>query len=236
MKRDLIPISLNHTMPKEWLDTIVPENLKLLPNCYAKAPFYIKNNAIDKERLTLIKNELHKAEKLGIIASSKLITSAERNTNIRNTYRMTYSDEVSKLLEDIFKSFMYEVGEFFNLTLLDRSKVQVLGYSKGCFYKRHSDNCSEVVDKDGIPILFKPVTQDRKITTILFLSTQEVDFSGGELEFEFIYDSEGKKVKISPQEGLFLAFPSNPYFSHSVKEVTSGFRISLVKWWNAMVF
>jgi SM-20-related protein len=223
-------------MPKEWLDSVIPEGLKIFPSCYADAPFFTKRDAVNKEVLDSIKDSLQKAEKLGVIASLELVTSPVQNTEIRNTHRMKYDDKTSVLLERVFEGFKFEVGEFFNITLLERSKAQALGYSKGCFYKRHSDNCSEVIDSDGLPILFKPVAKDRKITTLLFLSSHGEDFSGGELEFDFIYDSDGKNVKILPEEGLFLAFPSNPYFSHTVKEVTSGFRISLVKWWNAMVF
>ena len=121
---------------------------------------------------------------------------------------------------------------------------QILVYKEGCFYKRHSDNCSEVLNPKKETTEFKPVAVQRVITTVLFLSStynsenqndSEFKFDGGELQFDYLYTSDLKKLKISPLEGDFVSFLSNPYFSHSVKKVKLGTRISVVQWHNAII-
>jgi SM-20-related protein len=60
-------------------------------------------------------------------------------------------------------------------------------------------------------------------------------FSGGELEFNFLKNIDGTDVVLKPSAGDMVVFPSNPYFSHEVKKVKSGYRLTLVQWHNAIL-
>lgn len=66
------------------------------------------------------------------------------------------------------------------------------------------------------------------------LNSQD-SFSGGELVFNFLYDKHGNNIEIKPTAGQLIVFLSNPYFTHEVKNVTKGRRISLVQWHNTIL-
>jgi SM-20-related protein len=57
--------------------------------------------------------------------------------------------------------------------------------------------------------------------------------SGGHVVFEYLKNEIGQPYTVVPRKGLFVAFPSTPLFSHSVSEVTDGYRISIVEWYDA---
>jgi SM-20-related protein len=59
-------------------------------------------------------------------------------------------------------------------------------------------------------------------------------FNGGELVFNFLKDKKGNTITLKPKAGDMLVFASNPYFSHEVKEVKRGYRLTLVQWHNAI--
>jgi SM-20-related protein len=65
-------------------------------------------------------------------------------------------------------------------------------------------------------------------------NAEDEGFSGGELLFNYLYDKEGSLVKIKPQAGDMVVFPSNPYFSHEVLPVKEGYRLTLVQWHDAI--
>lgn len=64
-------------------------------------------------------------------------------------------------------------------------------------------------------------TPQRDYTGIVYLND---DFTGGELVFP------DRNVVIIPKPGLFVAFPSNHKFVHSVPNILSGKRYSLPLW------
>jgi len=115
--------------------------------------------------------------------------------------------------------------------------VQVLEYKEGFFYIKHADDSSEIIDQDKQTIGFKLVAPERKLSTVLFATSHITNvhdgaqsFSGGELMFNYLYNSEGESVKIKPEAGDMIIFPSNPYFSHEVLPVEEGYRLTLVQW------
>jgi SM-20-related protein len=103
----------------------------------------------------------------------------------------------------------------------------------------HSDD-SSMLFKDEKLVGFVPVTNERKVSTVLFTTSceDEIDknsFQGGELLFNFLYDINGNQIKVKPKAGNMVVFLSNPYFTHEVLKVKQGRRISLVQWHNAIV-
>ena len=113
-------------------------------------------------------------------------------------------------------------------------------YTKGSFYKQHSDD-SSVLLKDDEVVGFLPVALERKITSVLFTTNHsdivsKNNFDGGELIFNYLYDRKGEIVQIKPKAGDMILFFSNPYFTHEVLEVKKGFRVSLVQWHDAIIY
>ena len=241
-KLELTQVGNNVFCPKHWLDTIVPESMKILPNPYYEAPFIYDNIDFDFEGMkNFVKNHEDESKKIGIISTDDGVVLPKKNTQIRNTYNIIPNETFIKEYNRFFESQRNKIEEFFNVSLMQSIDPQILIYKDGCFYKRHSDNCSEIVDLDKNIIEFNPVAPARIITTVLFITTSvkepndEFEFSGGELVFDFLFDDKLKKLSIKPKEGDFVCFLSNPYFSHSVKKVKKGMRVSVVQWHNAIV-
>ena len=83
---------------------------------------------------------------------------------------------------------------------------QMLKYDQGEEYKGHYDG--------GTPI-------GRSISCLCYLND---DFEGGELEFPNFH------VKIKPEPGMLILFPSNYAYLHIAHPVTAGTKYSMVTW------
>jgi predicted 2-oxoglutarate/Fe(II)-dependent dioxygenase YbiX len=83
---------------------------------------------------------------------------------------------------------------------------QMLKYEQGEEYKGHYDG--------GTPI-------GRSISCLCYLNG---NFEGGELEFPNFH------VKIKPEPGMLVLFPSNYAYLHIAHPVTSGTKYSMVTW------
>lgn len=89
---------------------------------------------------------------------------------------------------------------------LQHEPYNILKYSGGQHYKSHYDGGSQV---------------GRCISAIVYLNN---DYDGGELEFPNF------KVKIKPEPGMLILFPSNFAYSHVAHPVTNGTKYALVTW------
>ena len=83
---------------------------------------------------------------------------------------------------------------------------QMLKYDQGEEYKGHYDG--------GTPM-------GRSISCLCYLNG---NFEGGELEFPNFH------VKIKPEPGMLILFPSNYAYLHIAHPVTSGIKYSMVTW------
>ena len=85
-------------------------------------------------------------------------------------------------------------------------EYNVLRYTGGQEYKAHYDGGTNT---------------GRAISAILYLNSE---FEGGEIEFTNF------KVKIKPQPGMLIIFPSNYAYTHIAHPVTSGTKYAIVTW------
>ena len=155
-----------------------------------------------------------------------------RKTNIyklNHGYREYYDQQ--------FLKHQPMIEAYFNTAMTRSTEVQVLEYQKGFFYVKHADDSSEMIDHEGKTVGFKVVAPERKLSSVLFATShkvhaqnRETSFAGGELLFNYLYDKEGKAIKLQPEAGDMIVFPSNPYFSHEVLPVEEGYRLTLVQW------
>lgn len=237
---ELSPISQFVYAPEGWLRERIPKDILYYPSIYHEDPYWIKEGALDaptcRYLLEMIQ-EKDQSEQVGILYQEKGVVQSEQNRSIRHTY----AHEVPTMLEEKFielvAQYKSEMERFFNILIHSPGSLQLLGYKEGSFYARHSDNCSEIIDEKGDVVMFQPVAPYRMLTVILFLTSCERngDHLGGELRFDYLYDLERNPIVVAPQAGMMLAFPSHPSYSHSVLPVKSGFRVSVVQWFNAMV-
>lgn len=210
---------------------------KRLPNPYHDFPYMVIEGVLSPSECRAIT-----AAALEDTASVKAeLRGKALDTAIRRTDIHTLSAEHRAIYESRFAAVRSEIETFFALSLSTSTDVQVLGYQSGSFYLKHSDDASELRDREGKTAGFRTVAPERKVTTVLFTTsytphpTDTDHFSGGELLFNYLCDEDGNTITLRPEAGDMVVFLSNPYFSHEVLPVKSGYRLSLVQWHNAYI-
>ena len=83
---------------------------------------------------------------------------------------------------------------------------QMLRYAEGEEYKQHYDGGTRT---------------GRCVSAITYLNS---DYEGGEIEFPF------HRVKIKPEPGMLILFPSNYAYAHISHPITKGTKYALVTW------
>ncbi|RXK12108.1 hypothetical protein CP965_10015 [Halarcobacter mediterraneus] len=213
--------------------------VKLLPNPYYDYPFLIIKDFLSP---TICDELIRSVKKEDDYIDAKIKKENYQNytdKSIRKTKIYKLDDEYKYIYKKRFLEVQKQIEDYFSLALTISTKVQVLEYSKGSFYKAHSDD-SNMIYKDEELIGFKNVAINRKLTTVLFATSCEDNeafntFSGGELVFNFLFNEKGEVIKYKPKAGEMIVFLSNPYFTHEVLEVKSGYRLSLVQWHDAII-
>ena len=90
-------------------------------------------------------------------------------------------------------------------------EITMLKYEEGGFYTIHSDSSHQI---------------HREFSVSIFLNN---DYEGGTLEF---FDPSHKHsiLKVEPQVGRVVMWPSNLFFPHRANTVTKGTRYAIVSW------
>ena len=202
----------------------------IIKNFFSKEVCKVLTQFVQEDTQSKEKAEVRKQVDAGVIKSN--IVEEYRKTNIGKldaNYEKMYAEQ--------FNRYKPEIEAYFSVAMNHSTKVQVLEYRKGFFYVKHADDSSELVNKAKETVGFKVVAPQRKLSSVLFVTSHvenakagEPSFIGGELLFNYLYDSEGNPVKIKPEAGDMIIFPSNPYFSHEVLKVEEGYRLTLVQW------
>ncbi|MGA9046369.1 2OG-Fe(II) oxygenase [Sulfuricurvum sp.] len=217
----------------ELLEWDIPT--KRLPNPYYDFPYMVLEGVLNPTECRAI-TAAALADKETVQAE---LRGRSLDTAIRKTDIHALSAEHQEIYNRRFEAVKAEIEKFFTLSLAKATDVQVLGYERGSFYVKHSDDSSELRNNQGDVIGYKTVAPERKLTTVLFTTsytphpTDSDHFSGGELLFNYLCDEHGNTITLRPEAGDMVVFFSNPYFSHEVLPVKEGFRLSLVQWHNA---
>jgi len=121
---------------------------------------------------------------------------------------------------DLYKNIVYNIiNPFYGFEINDSEMPQLLYYTVGGHYMPHYDGVSTWKAPTG-EIIWRKST-DRDLSTVLFLND---DFEGGEFCFPDF------RIKVKPEPGLLVCFPSNQLYKHGVEPVKSGERYSIVNW------
>ncbi|TKI69082.1 2OG-Fe(II) oxygenase [Sulfurimonas crateris] len=234
----------NHIFCDDFIAELKLE-MRLLANPYYDYPYLIIKNFFSKAICHEISeyayntSEGEKAKVKTRVLGSVVDPSVDES--IRKTLIHKLSELHQGLYEENFKIYQPQIERFFSVALTTSTTLQALEYTKGSFYIKHSDDSNELVDAHGRTVGFVQVAPQRKITTVLFTtphknhSREEYSFSGGELVFNYLFDAEGKQIKLYPEAGDMIVFPSNPIYSHEVLPIKDGYRLTLVQWHNAIV-
>jgi len=229
----------NHIYCDALFNTINISN-PLLPNQYKDFPYLIINDFFSSKLCKEIVDKSKENDRVNIAKvkanSTKGVIVPKVNQTFRKTNILKWNDEFKNIYNKQFLHFQPMIEKYFNTPITYSTKVQMLQYKKGFFYVKHSDDSSELIDADKNTVGFTIVAPRRKLTTVLFTTTcadevtDQYSFSGGELVFNYLYDKDNNQIKFKPTAGDMIVFPSNPYFSHEVLTVKSGYRLSLVQW------
>lgn len=124
--------------------------------------------------------------------------------------------QINELMHHIVKQVINPFYQF----EVDSSEVpQLLSYGVGGHYLPHIDGEGIWTAPDQTQIWRKTV--DRDLTMVLYLNN---DFEGGDFVFSDLH------IRVRPEPGLLVCFPSNRYYRHGVEPVTKGNRYSMVTW------
>jgi SM-20-related protein len=216
-----------------------------LPNPYRDTPYLIIKNFFKEHELALIVNTIRNDNKAEVAKVKAEVIQGVVNTKVIKEYRDTKIYSLNKHLNELYQSrfekYQKQIENYFNMAITISTEVQALEYQKNGFYIQHSDDSNALVDSEQNIIGYTSVAPERKLTTVLFGTSysdtikDKFSFNGGELIFNFLKNSNGDTVVLKPNAGDMVVFPSNPYFSHEVKKVKSGYRLTLVQWHNAIL-
>ena len=125
-------------------------------------------------------------------------------------------DPIVDLYRNIVKNI---INPFYEFTIRDSEMPQILKYQVGGHYSPHVDGESLWKSPDG-NVMWRKST-DRDLSTVIFLND---DFEGGDFVFpEF-------RIRIKPEPGMLICFPSTYQYLHGVEPVTKGVRYAMVNW------
>jgi Rps23 Pro-64 3,4-dihydroxylase Tpa1-like proline 4-hydroxylase len=192
----------------------------------------IQPKVITSQAIDFIINHAKKShqEQLGVFDPDK---SNELQTDFESKIDLNSRDvkcaDITKIMPQIkalYDNIVHHViNPFYGFKIRDSEAPQLLVYNSGGHYRAHYDGVAKWKNPDGSIIWKKSV--DRDVSTILFLNDE---FEGGDFVFPDL------RVRIRPEPGLLVAFPSSQFYSHMVEPVISGTRYAMVNWMTVQGF
>lgn len=147
--------------------------------------------------------------------------SAEWKTDkkIRDTQIVEMGPLFPKIV-DLMKNTVKEIiNPFYGVEVHESEIPQILSYEIGGHYQPHIDGESLWKTPDN-ELIWKKST-NRDLSMVFYLND---DFEGG----DFIFPEH--KIRVRPEPGMLVCFPSNHHYMHGVEPVTKGHRYSIVCW------
>ena len=185
----------------------------------------VKPNVISEYGLREIREHIERTSKtdLSVFDPLKSNQTGGKEWIVNKEVRDTQHVEMGPLfpkIADLFKNMVREViNPFYGIEITESEVPQILSYSIGGHYTPHIDGESLWQAPDG-EVIWKKST-DRDISMVLYLND---DFEGG----DFIFPDH--HIRVRPEPGMLVCFPSNHHYKHGVEPVTRGNRYSIVCW------
>ena len=185
----------------------------------------IRPNVINEQGLAEIRNHIERTDKtdLSVFDPQKSNNTGQKEWRVDKDIRDTQHVEMGPLfpkIEQLFKDTVREIiNPFYEVEIIESEIPQILSYGIGGHYQPHVDGESLWKTPNG-ELIWKKST-DRDISIVLYLND---DFEGG----DFIFPDH--KIRVRPEPGMMVCFPSNHHYKHGVEPVTKGKRYSIVCW------
>jgi predicted 2-oxoglutarate/Fe(II)-dependent dioxygenase YbiX len=185
----------------------------------------IQPNVISPQGLQEIVSHIEKsnAEDLSVFDPEKTNAAGETSWIVDKKVRDTQivrMDQLYPKIENLLRDTVKNViNPFYEVEVSSSEIPQILSYSIGGHYKPHIDGESIWVTPKGEKIWKK--STDRDLSMVFFLNNE---FEGGDFVFPDL------KVRVRPEPGMMVCFPSNHHYLHGVEPVTRGKRYSIVTW------
>ena len=185
----------------------------------------VKPNVISELGLREIKEHMDASQKtdLSVFDPNKSNETGETHWIVDKKMRDTQIVDMGPLfskIEEMMKNIVKEIiNPFYEVEVHQSEVPQLLSYGIGGHYCPHIDGESQWMTPKG-ELIWKKST-DRDLSMVLFIND---DYEGGDFVFPDL------KVRVRPEPGLLVAFPSNHHYKHGVEPVTKGQRYSMVCW------
>ena len=186
----------------------------------------IAPNVISEEGVEFIMNHAkkHKQTDLSVFdpeqSNKTNSTKFTVDKKVRDT-QMIDLEPIAEEIIDLYRNIVTNViNPFYEFEVKDSELPQLLHYGIDGHYLPHCDGQSLWKPPGNEPLIWRKST-DRDLSTVLFLND---DFEGGDFIFPEL------KVRVRPEPGMLVCFPSTYEYLHGVEPVTSGHRYSIVNW------
>ena len=185
----------------------------------------IRPNVISPEGVRELVDHIKRSpcEDLSVFDAEKTNRTGETSWQVDKRTRDTQIVPMGPLFPKIEGLLRHAVKEiinpFYGVQINTSEMPQVLSYGVGGHYKPHIDGESIWVTPKGEHIWKK--STDRDISMVFYLND---DFEGG----DFIFPEH--HIRVRPEPGMMVCFPSSHHYMHGVEPVTRGKRYSIVCW------
>lgn len=185
----------------------------------------IRPNVINSQGLQELVEHIKSspAEDLSVFDADKTNVTGQTSWIVDKQTRDTQIVPMGNLyskIEELLRNAVKEIiNPFYGIEVNSSEVPQVLSYGVGGHYKPHIDGESIWVTPRGEKIWKK--STDRDISMVFYLND---DFEGG----DFIFPEH--HIRVRPEPGMMVCFPSSHYYMHGVEPVTRGKRYSIVCW------
>ena len=185
----------------------------------------IRPNVISPEGIRMMVDHIKRSpcEDLSVFDAEKTNRTGETSWQVDKRTRDTQIVPMGPLFPKIEGLLRHAVKEiinpFYGVQINTSEMPQVLSYGVGGHYKPHIDGESIWVTPKGEHIWKK--STDRDISMVFYLND---DFEGG----DFIFPEH--HIRVRPEPGMMVCFPSSHHYMHGVEPVTRGKRYSIVCW------
>ena len=186
----------------------------------------IAPNVISKEGVAFIMEHAKRQKKVDLSVFDPEQSNQTKNTKfsvdkkVRDTQMIDLEDIAGEII-DLFRNVVTNViNPFYEFEVKDSELPQLLHYGVDGHYMPHCDGESLWKPPGNEPLIWRKST-DRDLSTVLFLND---DFEGGDFVFPEL------RVRVRPEPGMLVCFPSTHEYLHGVEPVTKGTRYSIVNW------
>ena len=186
----------------------------------------IAPNVISKEGVAFIIEHAKRQKKEDLSVFDPEQSNKSKDTKfsvdkkVRDTQMIDLEDIASEII-DLYRNVVLNViNPFYEFEVKDSELPQLLHYGIDGHYMPHCDGESLWKPPGNEPLIWRKST-DRDLSTVLFLND---DFEGGDFVFPEL------RVRVRPEPGMLVCFPSTHEYLHGVEPVTKGTRYSIVNW------